>query len=345
MNNAKELRGGQNSNCLNCRDERIDSVKYWLIILVIAGHVFGYYKNSENQLCLAIWNWIYIFHMPLFIFISGYFTRKKDSKYLFASIWKLLEPLLIFHTIAQISTYIAKGTISINDILTPWYVLWYLFSLICWRLILQILPDKVLNNAKILVVIALLISVLSGFLPFNRVLSLQRMFSFMPYFFLGYSMQNKNFFLPAKYRPLCLIFMVLVFFALFTFHSCLGNLKHDVPYKSYVDAIKRIFAIVLSIPMSWAFINLCISTSWVARQGRLTMQYFIYHALILPPIMAILDRLNITYSLLIATVITITITIGLVGASYLPFFRLFTNPSLFFKKNNTLRRKQDSCIL
>ena len=61
------------------RDERIDSVKYWLIVLVIAGHVFMRPEFSHSTACVVAWKWIYIFHMPLFIFISGYFSRKKKK--------------------------------------------------------------------------------------------------------------------------------------------------------------------------------------------------------------------------------------------------------------------------
>ena len=62
------------------RDERIDSVKYWLIILVIAGHVFMRPEFSHSIICAVTWKWIYIFHMPLFVSISGYFSQKKDKK-------------------------------------------------------------------------------------------------------------------------------------------------------------------------------------------------------------------------------------------------------------------------
>lgn len=59
------------------RDFRIDAIKYNLIVLVIIGHVFSRGQFSSVPLCGVIWKWIYMFHMPLFVFISGYLSHKK----------------------------------------------------------------------------------------------------------------------------------------------------------------------------------------------------------------------------------------------------------------------------
>ena len=77
------LMGGVSS----CRDERIDSVKYYLVLLVIIGHVFTQSEFSDIESCRIIWKWIYIFHMPLFVFFSGYFSHKKDTKSFMMGCW------------------------------------------------------------------------------------------------------------------------------------------------------------------------------------------------------------------------------------------------------------------
>ena len=55
------------------RDYYFDNLKFILIFLVVLGHYCGSYL--ESWLMLGIYNFIYSFHMPLFIFISGYFSR------------------------------------------------------------------------------------------------------------------------------------------------------------------------------------------------------------------------------------------------------------------------------
>lgn len=126
------------------RDERIDSVKFWLITLVIAAHVFLRKEFADSTACAVVANWIMLFAMPLFIFISGYFSRKKSKYEFWPSIWNLLEPLIIFQIIALL---FYNNSITIKGIITPWYMLWYLLSLICWRLLLQIIPDKILIHS------------------------------------------------------------------------------------------------------------------------------------------------------------------------------------------------------
>ena len=82
----------------NVRDDRIDAVKFWLIVLVIAAHVFMRKEFADLPICAVVSNWILLFAMPLFIFISGYFSRKKDKKGFGLSIWKILEPLMYHRT-------------------------------------------------------------------------------------------------------------------------------------------------------------------------------------------------------------------------------------------------------
>lgn len=328
--------GGQNATP-RVRDERIDSVKYWLIVLVIAGHVFLRKEFSDSTACVVTWKWIYIFHMPLFIFISGYFSQKKHKKDLWLCIWKLLEPLIIFQSVAIIIEIIFKGSTSIISILTPWYVLWYLLSLIYWRLLIQIIPDRILNNTQLILIVTFCISILAGFLPFNRFLSLQRTLSFMPFFFLGYCMKGKNIYLPDKYKPLSFLFLILTVTIPLYFPQFLGSLKHADTYSNIYGIVKRIIAFGFAIPMSIAFINICPNKSWFSKQGKLTMQYYIYHALIIIPFMIIVRKLNIPMSFLSATIYTISITIVIGIASYLPYFTNFTNlTSIITKRSHNI---------
>lgn len=311
------------------RDERIDAVKYWLIVLVIAVHVLLRPEFSDSTACVILRKWIHIFAMQLFIFISGYFSRKKDKKDLWPSLWKLIEPLIIFQVIALLF-YV--DSITIKKILSPWFSLWYLLSLIFWRLLLQIIPDRILKHTIIILIATFCISILAGFLPFSKVLSLQRTLAFMPFFFLGYYMKGKNLYLPDRYKLFCMVFLILMFAVPLFFPQYIGDLRHAHPYVNIYGAVKRMIVFTLSIPMSIAFINICYKTPWIARQGRLTMQYYIYHALLIPPLMVLLEKLNVPMTFASAVIIIIGITIGIGLVLYIPYFKTFTNPSLFFAK-------------
>ena len=245
------------------------------------------------------------------------------------SICKIIEPLIIFHIVGLLF-YV--DSISIKTIFTPWHMLWYLLSLIYWRLMLQFIPDKILNNTRLIIFGAVCISILIGLFPFDRVLSIQRTFALMPFFFLGYCMRDKNLFLPDKYKPLCIVFLIVVLALLFFYSHRITYLLYATPYKSVYGVVIRMVAFILAIPMSVAFMNVCYNTPWIAQQGRMSLQYYIYHALIIPPLFLIADKMNIPMTFYTAVIITIIIALGIGVLLRILYFKMMTNPSSFIKK-------------
>ena len=324
------------------RDERIDSVKYCLMVLVIVGHVFSQKLFYSTPGCSVVWEWIYMFHMPLFVFLSGFFSYKKDFKNFIFSCWKLFEPLLIFQLLMRGIEYLSTGSVTWKDLLTPWWVLWYLLSLIYWRSLVQFVPDKLLRHVKAFFIFAFLVSIISGLLPFNRFLSLQRTLSFFPFFFLGYSMKGRSLFISPKYKPLCFLFLALTIVLPLFFSKYLGDLNQAQPYGNILGIFSRTFVFCLSFPMSVAFINLCPNTPLISRQGRLTLYYYIYHAIIIYFLKIIVSELNIPTSFLCATIYSIVLIIGLGITSYFPGIKYLTNPSTFLKKRNITYNLKES---
>ncbi|MBR5656991.1 MAG: acyltransferase family protein [Prevotella sp.] len=314
------------------RNERIDSIKFWLVVLVIAGHVFSQNTFKNSFLCRVSWEWIYMFHMPLFVFISGYFSHKKSNKAFIYSILKLLEPLILFQCIFL--CFIYKGEKTILVIVTPQWILWYLLSLIYWRTLLQFIPSKLLQNKKTVIIITFIIGILAGFLPFNRLLSLQRTFSFLPFFFLGYYMKGKSLSRFSKYKYLCMLFLIITLIIPYYYSKYLGDLNQADPYGSIYGMYSRIFIYGISIPMSISFIILCPNRPYFSKQGRYTMQYYIYHALIVIWLVATIQKYNLPNSFVAALLYTILITLFIWLLSYLPHFEKSTNPSEFLLKKN-----------
>lgn len=139
---------------IKTRNTYVDLVKSILIFLVIWGHViqFIFYKNSSLFLSDYIFNAIYIFHMPLFIGICGYFTyfsQKKTTKtFIKDRLYSTLLPMLIWCILLFGIESILNDSFSISRLIkltenTYWFI-WaiLLFSAIArFAKILQI--DKV----------------------------------------------------------------------------------------------------------------------------------------------------------------------------------------------------------
>lgn len=167
-----------------------DSAKFLLIFLMVFGHMMesnrGLSYNGELYGC------IYLFHMPLFILISGFFSKKYDDVNLFwRNEFRLMETLLVFHIGSHLFKVLVYGHgIGLADITIPGYGSWYLLSLIYWRAILQFTPSKVLDH-KWLLPLCLAVSLLGGYVPVGGVLSIQRTFTFLPFFVLGYLIKER----------------------------------------------------------------------------------------------------------------------------------------------------------
>ena len=322
------------------RDNRLDAVKFWLIFLVISIHVMMRKEFADISVCNVLHNWANLFVMPLFIFISGYTSTKKRTKDFWLSIWKLLEPLIIFHVIALV--FFVKHPLTLGRFLSPWFMLWYLLCLIYWRFMLQILPESILKHKIIVLVSTFIISIMAGFTPLNRILSLQRALSLMPFFLLGYYMKGRNLFLPDKYKTYCFVFLVMILAILSFYHHRISYLLYATPYKSNYGAVIRVAAFAVSIPMSLAFMKVCNKSSWVAKQGRMTMQYYVYHAFIIlpnsalftPPLIAVASAMNIPMNIVTVVVVILVTTLIIAMALKIPYFKMLTNPSSFFITRN-----------
>lgn len=288
---------------------------------------------TGSTACVALWNWLCLFTIPLFIFISGYYSRKKDWQAFCPSVWKLLEPLILFQVIGLF--FYTDEPLSIRSVLTPWFMLWYLLSLLYWRLMLQMIPDRILKHTKYVLITTFCIGILAGFLPFDRFLSLQRTLALMPFFFLGYYMKGKNLYLPDKYKLLCGVFLIVILAILFFYPHRINDLKFATPYKSIYGAAIRMMVFALAVPMSVSFINVCYHSSWTARQGRMSLQYYLYHvlivppnsALIIPPLIAIAEKLNVSMTFVTAVGIIMCTIAAIAVALKIPYIKALTNPS------------------
>ncbi|WP_281397301.1 acyltransferase family protein [Heyndrickxia vini] len=114
-----------------------DNAKLILIFLVVFGHVISPLKGNDDIL-FTLYTVIFLFHMPAFILISGYFAKGYRKKgYLIKSVKKILLPYLIFQAIYSFFYFISGDEKSLTiDFLQPHWTLWFLLSLFCWNVLI-----------------------------------------------------------------------------------------------------------------------------------------------------------------------------------------------------------------
>ncbi len=166
------------------REPYWDSLKFVLIALVILGHVV---ESDNSRFCITVFNFIYAFHIPLFLFVSGRFSQIKKDKYRIG-IYRLIETYVVFQTLIIVKRIIMQGTFHIEDLWIPGFNLWYLMTLVFYRLMILVIPQKKIQHITPVLCISFLISLLGGFfsLSDDLVLSNQRTMLLLPIFMLGY---------------------------------------------------------------------------------------------------------------------------------------------------------------
>ncbi|MDI1538643.1 acyltransferase family protein, partial [Staphylococcus aureus] len=85
------------------RDYFFDNARAILILLVVFGHMLQPYTSGDKYLS-ALYLVIYSFHMPTFLFISGYFAKNIDKPYYLEKISKrLIVPYMIVFALLCLS--------------------------------------------------------------------------------------------------------------------------------------------------------------------------------------------------------------------------------------------------
>lgn len=169
----------------NDRDYYFDNAKFILIALVVFGHFIQPFI-SKNWLLEDLYYFIFTFHMPSFIFISGYFSKKyQEPYYLLKVTKKLLFPYLMF----QILYSIFYACIGLSNgfnfkLLVPEWSLWFLLSMFFWQLSLFLFGKL---SPFLGILLSIIMSGLVGYVPFiGQELSISRTLVFLPFFLIGH---------------------------------------------------------------------------------------------------------------------------------------------------------------
>ncbi len=164
------------------RDYKMDNIRFLLIFLVLLGH---FMELFSGELTLNIYKIIYSFHMPAFLFLTGFFARFDRQKI----VCNLIYPYLLFQILYRaFDALILKEQDSFTITFgTPYWLLWYLLVTICYYLLLPFFDTKKGTSRILIIGTSLLVSILSGFdTSLGYYGSLARFFNFLPFFLAGY---------------------------------------------------------------------------------------------------------------------------------------------------------------
>ena len=172
---------------LNQRLYKFDNVKGILIFLVVIGHLTTDYVTVSHAFrWLTLW--IYTFHMPAFIMVSG-ILHKPVTKMRWNKVLSYLGCAYALKAFIYFSR-IAMGQPAVWS----WYVEpgipWYLIVMAEYEVLLYICRKV---SPKVMIVGSFALSAIIGYIPqVGDAFSLSRMINFLPLFLIGYYMEPKK---------------------------------------------------------------------------------------------------------------------------------------------------------
>ncbi|MCM3568919.1 acyltransferase family protein [Neobacillus mesonae] len=278
------------------RSKYFDNAKFALIFLVVFGHVISPLKEKDGVL-FTLYSFIYLFHMPAFIFISGYFSKgyRKDG-YLQKSIKKILLPYIIFQLLYSVFYFVSgkEGTFHFN-LFQPHWTLWFLISLFCWNCMLYLFARLKWKGAILSIALGIIVGYFS---EIGSYLSLSRTFVFFPYFLIGFLLNRdqlmtiiKNrFSLPAGIGIITAVFIYFSFgFPEDAVPWLLGDRSYSAMGMEQIGAgIYRGVQYLVTIAVLFSFLTIIPSIHLkLTKIGERTLYIYLFHGFIVKSVPAL----------------------------------------------------------
>lgn len=307
------------------RDGHIDALKGAGILLVVFGHLIEK-PSAQSMLLQTLYTDIYAFHMPLFVFLSGIFARETLKSQDYRRIaWTLFFPLVVFQLI-----YLGAGRLTgwySYSPLTPYWLLWFIASLIGWRLLLPLFASPIGLAAALIAAIFVGYDDAVGY-----ALSAARTIYFLPFFVLGHLYGARLVALAGRHRPAfsCLFGLSMLLVTLWWLNGLDGaaltgsrDYSSAAPFPAY-PGLGRLLVLSLSLAGVLGFCALVPSRStMLAWFGARSLSIYLVHGLIV----MVLASSGVLGSVSLPVMIGASILIAAISATLdTPMRRLFSPP-------------------
>lgn len=209
---------------INNRSYFLDNLKFILITLVVLGHFS--LKLCNLKIIDKFLYYIYIFHMPCFIFTNGFLAKKINAgrRLRIDKIISIFNLYLLFKIGNAILSLLLLEKFRLNlfhDSSAPWYLL----SLCIWYLLV---PFMERIQPKYFIPGSIFIGLIAGYFDIIKsVLSLSRVLVFLPFFAIGFYLSKENLesFLNKRLRLFALAFLICEFICVIVFWKELRPVK------------------------------------------------------------------------------------------------------------------------
>lgn len=314
----------------------LDNARYWVMLLVVIGHSLTQFVAMDSA--RGVYVWIYSFHMPFFILISGYTARRYmgDARQVRRIISTLVVPYLIIEISMQMIMRHYTGEPDPYAFLSPQWLGWFLAALFVWRL-----TTPIWRALKYPITTSIIISLTVGLIEIPNVLALPKILGFLPFYVIGMHMSRERFDRLADVRiriaSAVLLAGSFVYCYLYSADWTLDWLLWKQRYgedplaATPLEGItQRAELLVVGLVLTFAALSLVPRRrSWTTRMGGRTFYCYLLHGyviLVLRYQFEVFDRLDpygapaVVLTMVVATIVANLLMTQLVARVFRPVF-------------------------
>lgn len=280
----------------NGRIYYFDNLKFILIFLVVLGHFLDPLTGKSNY-AKGLWLFIYFFHMPLFIFVSGYFAKNsikkknKEKVFIFLILYVILSFLLFC-----VSKFICNENVKLS-ILKVKSIPWYLLAMAVWYSLSMAFQNA---NKKSLLIITIALALIIGYdKEFGDYMAISRIIVFYPFFLLGMMAEKEKldrYVINNKFKLLLSILLIIIAILFVLFVDKLYFLKPlTTARNSYFSLSDNIENYGILFRGLWYIISCLISIivmmavprgkAFFSKFGERTLAVYFWHAIVVKIVM------------------------------------------------------------
>lgn len=168
---------------MNERQHYWDNIKGILILLVVAAH----FMLQKDELSKAVYHGIYLFHMPLFIFISGLFHRHEKVR---ERVLSLIIIGILYNAALIVVDHVLLGKVQDFYLFKATKIPWFVLTIAMCTLLTYLFRDC--SKHMILTVSVFLGCVACYDSSLMNYMAIAKMVSWYPFYFLGSMLDFKK---------------------------------------------------------------------------------------------------------------------------------------------------------
>ena len=170
------------------RTQKWDIIKFLLMFTVVLGHFIDYHAE-DSQVMASAFLFIYSFHMPLFIFVAGLFSKRMVNE----RRWDKMLGYLVLYFFTKICVFLYELIFKYETdfrLFGETGLAWYMFAMFAFSVITV---GTSRYKPQYVFIASLLLSLFAGYdSEINHTLVLSRIIVFYPFYYAGYCLDPKK---------------------------------------------------------------------------------------------------------------------------------------------------------